>query len=157
MILGANPWLILGALSLSAVTFIGGMSVGKQLERTSWLERDQEYQEQLNQENKRSQEVAKIYSLSLQQSQDQSANLRRKLNEQQLKLDHCIPGGGVRFTPAFTGLYNEALQTSTRDTKQSISEAAGTDSIELLSTHIENGRRHKDCRNQLNALIDILE
>ena len=157
MVMGTNPWLLIGALSAILASFIGGISVGTKMERTSWLEREQELQAQVQAEEERANQVATIYGESLGKSQDTAFNLRRKLNEQRDQLASCLPGGGVRFTGAFVGLYNEALQGNAADSGEPSGEASGADPVAVLDTHIENGRRHKDCRTQLNALIDILE
>lgn len=152
-----NPWLLLAAVSAILASFIGGMSAGKSLERSDWLEREQELQAQAQAETERANHVAVIYGESLVTSQDTVFKLRRKLNEQREQLASCLPGGGVRFTGAFVGLYNEALQTDAADTGKPAGEAAGTDAATVLDAHIENGRRWKNCRDQLNSIIDILE
>lgn len=152
-----NPWLLLAAVSAILASFIGGLSAGKSLERSDWLEREAQYQQQVQAETNKANEIATIYGLSLNQSNDKAANLRRQLNEQREQLAACLPGGGVRFTPAFAGLYNEALQTDAADTGKPAGEAAGTDAATVLDTHIENGKRWKNCRDQLNSIIDILE
>ena len=157
MIPGLNPWLLIGAASAILVSFIGGISVGTKMERTEWLEREQELQAQVAEETERANQVAAIYGKSLATSQDTAYQLRRKLNEQREQLAACLPGGGVRFSGAFVGLYNEALQTRPSDSSEPAGETSGADPAAVLDTHIENARRHKDCRTQLNALIDILE
>ena len=157
MILGLNPWLLIGAASLTLASFIGGMSVGKKTERMTWLEREEQHRALMEAETERANQVATIYGEYLVTSQDTVFKLRRKLNEQREQLASCLPGGGVRFSGAFVGLYNEALQTDAANPGQPAGEASGADSAAVLDTHIENGRRWKDCRNQLNALIDILE
>ena len=152
-----NPWLLIGAASLILASFIGGISVGTKMERSDWLEREQELQAQAQAETERANQVAGVYGESLVTSQDTAYQLRRKLNEQREQLASCLPGGGVRFTPAFAGLYNEALQGDAANSSEPAGAAAGTDAATVIDTHIENGRRWKNCRNQLNALIDILE
>lgn len=152
-----NPWLLLAAASAILVSFFGGMSAGKSLERADWLEREAEYQQQVRKETERANEVATIYGLSLNQSNDKAANLRRLLNEQREQLASCLPGGGVRFTGDFVRLYNSALQSNAADTGKPAGEATGADAVAVLDTHIENGKRWKNCRDQLNSLIDILE
>lgn len=155
--MGFNSWLLIGALSAILASFIGGISVGTKMERSDWLEREQAYQAQVQAETQRANEVATIYGESLVTSQDTAFNLRRKLNEQRDKLASCLPGGGVRFSGAFVGLYNSALQTDATDSSEPSGEASGADPAAVIDTHIENGRRWKDCRSQLNSLIDILE
>ena len=156
--LGAmNPWLLIGAASLILASFFGGLNAGKTMERATWLEREQELQIAKDAETARANQVAKLYGAALLTSQDTASSLRRKLNDQREQLASCIPGGGVRFTPAFTGLYNDALQTNARHPGESAGAAPGTDAFAVLDTHIENGNRWKACRLQLNALIDILE
>lgn len=152
-----NPWLLIAAASAILASFIGGMSTGKKLERSEWLEREAKYQQQVQAETDRANEVATIYGLSLHQSNDKAANLRRQLNEQREQLASCLPGGGVRFTPAFIRLHDDALQADAANSSEPAGAASGADAAAILDTHIENGRRWKDCRNQLNALIDILE
>jgi hypothetical protein len=152
-----NPWLLIAAVSAILASFFGGVSAGKKMERSDWLEREAQYQQQVQKETDRANEVATIYGLSLNQSNDKAANLRRQLNEQREQLASCLPGGGVRFTPAFAGLYNDALQSNAADSGKPSGEAAGTDAATVLDTHIENGKRWKNCRDQLNSLIDILE
>ena len=157
MVMGINPWLLIGAASLILASFIGGISVGTKMERSEWLEREQELQAQVAAETKRANQVATIYGESLVTSQDTAFKLRRKLNEQRDQLASCLPGGGVRFTGTFVGLYNDALQTDTANPGQPAGEADGASADTVIDAHIENGRRWKDCRSQLNSLIDILE
>lgn len=152
-----NPWLLIGAASAILASFIGGISVGTKMERTEWLEREQAYQAEVQAETDRANQVAVLYGESLSKSQDTAFNLRRKLNEQREQLAACLPGGGVRFTGAFVGLYNEALQGDAANPSQPAGEASGADPAAVIDTNIENGRRWKDCRNKLNALIDILK
>ncbi len=156
MILGLNPWLLIGAASLTLASFIGGMSAGKSLGRSEWLEREAQYKQQVQAETDRANEVATIYDLSLNQSNDKAANLRRQMNEQRKQLASCLPGG-VRFTGDFVRLYDGALQSNAADTGKPAGEATGADAVAVLDTHIENGKRWKNCRDQLNSLIDILE
>ena len=155
--MGFNPWLLIGAASAILASFFGGINVGTKMERTSWLEREQELQAQVQAETKRANQVAVIYGEALVTSQDTALRLRKQFNEQREQLSSCLPGGGVRFTPAFVGLYNEALQTDAANPGQPAGEASGADPAAVIDTHIENGRRWKDCRSQLNSLIDILE
>lgn len=155
--MGLNPWLILGCLVALSASFIGGVSAGKKWERTGWLEREVELQKQVDAETKRANNIALIYGKSLATSQDTAFQLRRKLNEQRDQLASCLPGGGVRFTGAFVGMYNAALQANAANPGQPAGEADGTGADTVLETHIENGRRWTDCRSQLNSLIDILE
>lgn len=152
-----NPWLLIAAASAILASFIGGMSAGKSLERSEWLEREAQYQQQVQAETDRANKVATIYGLSLNQSNDKAANLRRQLNEQREQLASCLPGGGVRFTGDFVRLYDGALQSNAADTGKPVGEATGADAVAVLDTHIENGKRWKNCRDQLNSLIDILE
>jgi len=157
MIPGVNPWLLIGVASAILVSFFGGVTAGKKLERTAWLEREVELQQIADAETERANKIATIYGTSLNEIQDVSHNLRRKLNEQRDQLASCIPGGGVRFTPGFVGLYNDALQTNATNSGKPVGEATGASADTILATHIENGYRWRVCRNQLNALIDILE
>lgn len=152
-----NPWLLIAAVSAILASFIGGLSAGKSLERAYWLEREANYQQQVQKETERVNEVATIYGLSLNQSNDKAANLRRQLNEQREQLASCLPGGGVRFTGDFVRLYNDALQADAANSSEPAGATSGADSAAILDTHIENGKRWKNCRDQLNALIDILE
>jgi len=152
-----NPWLLLGALAAAVAVFFGGVSAGKKMERSTWLQAQIELQAAKDLETARANEIAKLYGTALSTSQDTAFNLRRKLNEQREQLASCLPGGGVRFTRAFAGLYNDALQTNAGHPGQPAGEAAGTDAVTVLDTHVENGLRWKNCRLQLNSLIDILE
>jgi hypothetical protein len=155
--IGVNPWLILGAVSAVLASFGIGAKVGSDMTETKWLKKEAEYQAQVDAESKRANEVAMIYGKSLQTSQDTASRLRRELNNVRNELSTCMPGGGVRFTGDFVRLFNHGLQTSAADTGQSAGETAGADDVTVLETHIENGKRWKQCRDQLNSLIDILE
>jgi len=157
MIPGLNPWLLIGVLLATLASFFGGVTAGKKMERSTWLQAQIELQAAKDAETRRANQVAKAYGTALSTSQDTAFNLRRKLNEQREQLASCLPGGGVRFTPTFAGLYNDALQTDARHSGQPVGEAAGTDAATVLDTHTENGLRWKNCRLQLNSLIDILE
>lgn len=159
MIPGLNPWLLLGALSAILVSFTGGVSVGKDLERADWLERDRQQQELVDQETARAGEIAKAYGTALNEANDKAVILRRRLNEQRDKLAACDGAGGVRFTGAFVRLHDDALQSRGGDSSESVGETAGAGvtAERVVDVGIENGRRWKACRDQLNALIDILE
>lgn len=159
MIPGVNPWLLLGALSVILVSFTGGVSVGKDLERAEWLERDNQLQQEVKAETERGNKIALIYGTSLSTSQDTAFQLRRKLNEQRDNLAACLPDGGVRFTSAFVRLHDSALQTNAGNSVTPAGEAdgAGVTAERVADVGIENGQRWKACRLQLNALIDILE
>lgn len=154
-----NPWLLLGALLAALALFGSGISVGKDLERAEWLERDRQHQEAMAAETKRADQIAMAYGTALNEANDKASTLRRKLDEQRDQLAACLPGGGVRFTGAFVRLHDEALQSGGGDSAQPAGPAAGAGvaADRVLDTQIENGRRWKACRDQLNALIDILE
>ncbi len=154
--LGVNPWLLTGAALTILVSFFGGLNAGMKIEKASWLEMEQKYQSELQLENQKANQIALVFGESLQTSQDKVIQLQRKLNEQKSKLASCDSNGGIKLTPTFTGLYNEALQSNAGDPSQSADTPTGTDLVRVSEVHIENGKRWKDCRNQLNSLIDIL-
>jgi hypothetical protein len=151
-----NPWLLLGAATAVLAACGSGIVVGKKLERTAWLEREAAYQQQVQAETDRANEVAQAYGLALNQSNDKAAQLRRKIHEQRDQLASCTSAGGVRLTPDFVGLYDAALQTNPANPGEPAGETGGADPVELLAVQVENGQRWKSCRDQLNALIDIL-
>lgn len=154
-----NPWLLLGALLAALALFGSGISVGKDLERAEWLDREQQNQAMVDAETARANQIAMTYGAALNTANDTAATLRRKLNEQRDQLATCLPGGGVRFTGAFVRLHDDALQSGGGNPDQPAGSPAGTGvaADRILDTQIENGRRWKACRDQLNALIDILE
>jgi hypothetical protein len=141
------------------VLFGSGISVGKDLERAEWLERDQRQSKLVEAETERAAVVAQAYGTALNDANDKATTLRRKLDEQHNQLANCLPGGGVRFTPAFASLHDAALQSASRDSAEPTGAPAGAGvaADRVLDTQIENGRRWRACRDQLNALIDILE
>lgn len=157
MIPGLNPWLLIGALLATLASFIGGVSVGKDLERADWLERDRQLQAQVDAETERANQIALIYGTSLSTSQDTAYQLRRKLNEQRDQLASCLPGGGVRLSGGFVSLFNDALQADAGNPGEPAGASDGASPAEVADISIENGHRWKACRLQLNALIDILE
>lgn len=152
-----NRWLLAGALLAILVSFTGGVAAGKSMERTTWLEEEREYAQLIQEESTRANQVAEIYGMSLASSQDTVFHLRRKLNEQKEQLASCVPGGGMRLTPVFVGLYDEALQASPTDTSKPADSSTGASAAEVLDIQIENGRRWKQCRDQLNALIEVVK
>ena len=153
-----NPWLLLGALLAALALFGSGISVGKDLERAEWLEREQQNQAMVDAETARANQIAMTYGAALNTANDKASTLRRKLDEQRDQLATCLPGGGVRFTGAFVRMHDDALQSGGRNPDQPAGSPAGTGvaADRILDTQIENGRRWKACRDQLNALIDIL-
>lgn len=157
MPLGLNPWLLLGVLLAALALFTGGVSAGKSLERSEWLDREVVHQEAVAKETERANQVAMIYGTALGKSQDTAFNLRRKLDENRKQLAACDSTGAVRLSPAFVGMFNDALQSRAPDPGQPAGEADGASADTVLDVSIENGRRCKACRDQLNALIDILE
>lgn len=154
-----NPWLLLGALSAILVSFIGGVSVGKDLERAEWLERDRQHQAATEAETARANEIAVMYGTALNSANDVATALRRKMNEQRAHLSECQPSGDVVLNDTFVRVYNAALQSGSGDAGEpaGASGGAGTTPDRVLDTHIENGRRWRACRDQLNAVIDAYE
>lgn len=153
-----NPWLLLGALLVILASFGTGAKVGANWNEGKHLAAMAEQQKLTDAETARANKVAMIYGESLLISQDTASKLRRDLNNARGKLATCTPDGGVRFTPAFVGLRNDALQADAGDPGKPADPAAGTGvtADDLAEQDIENGRRWKACRSQLNALIDIL-
>jgi hypothetical protein len=155
--MGLNPWLLLGVLTAGLVLFGSGVKVGSDMNEAKHMAALEAHREQVAAETARANKTATIYGQSLMASQDTAYQLRRKLNEQREQLATCLPGGGVRFTPAFVGLYNDALQTNAGNPSQPTGQADGASAFDVAETQIENGRRWYACRSQLNSLIDILE
>ena len=127
------------------------------MERADWTDRALKLKKEAEAETERANEIATIYGLSLSKSQDLAYQLRRKTNEQRDKLASCDVRGAVHLNPGFVRLYNDALQTGPTDPNQLVSEAGGASASDVAEVHIENGRRWKDCRLQLNAIIDVME
>lgn len=101
--------------------------------------------------------IAISYGQELNVSQEKATELRRTLNESRKKLSTCADGS-ARLTADFVRLRDAAMQADSKNSGQSSSQAdgPGIDPAELVEIDIENGRRWKACRVQLNALIDIL-
>ena len=154
-----NPWLLLGALLVILASFGTGAKVGANWNEGKHLAELAEQQKLTDAETARANQVATIYGQSLLTSQDTASKLRRDLNNARGKLATYTPDGGVRFTPAFVGLRNDALQTDAADPGKPAdpSAGAGVTADDIAEQDIENGRRWKACRSQLNALIDILK
>ena len=160
MIPVVNPWMLLGAVSIALALFGSGVKVGADLAAAKYLKARQALQDKADQEEKRANQVAAIYGQSLLTSQDTAFELRRRLNETKSNLARCNQAdGGVRFTGAFVGLRNDALQSGAGNSIKPTDPptGAGITADQLIEQDIENGRRWKACRLQLNALIDILE
>lgn len=153
-----NPWLLLGALLAILASFGAGMNVGTRMAEANHSEALVEQQKLTDQETARANQIALIYGESLNTSQDVAVKLRKELNNARGKLTSCSPGNVVRFTGDFVRLHNDALQAGPADTSKPVDSptGAGVTADELIDTGIENGRRWKGCRDQLNALIDIL-
>ena len=152
-----NPWLLLAALLAILGSFIGGLSAGKDIERSAWLEREMQHQKTVDQETSRANGVAILYGNALNESQETAAKLRRQLNESRKNLSDCS-SGNARLNAEFVRLRDEAMQSASADSGKpsGAADGAGIDPADLLEIDIENGRRWKSCRQQLNALIDIL-
>ena len=153
-----NPWLLLGAVFAALALFGAGVNVGADLNEGKHLAAADAQKKLTDAETARANQVATIYGQSLLTSQDTASKLRRDLNNARGKLATYTPDGGVRFTPAFVGLRNDALQTDAADPGKPAdpSAGAGVTADDIAEQDIENGRRWKACRSQLNALIDIL-
>lgn len=158
MIGALNPWVLLGAVLAALALFGAGVNVGVDLNEGKHLAALAEQQKLTDAETERANQVAAIYGESLLTSQDTASKLRRELNNVRGKLTVCDSAGGVRFTPEFVGLRDAAMQTDAGHPGKSADPAAGAGATadELIENDIENGRRWKACRSQLNALIDVL-
>ena len=60
MVMGINPWLLIGAASLILASFFGGLSAGAKMERAIWLEQQQELRALADKETARANEIATI-------------------------------------------------------------------------------------------------
>ena len=158
MIGALNPWLLLGGVLVILASFGTGVKTGIDWNEGKHLAAMAEQQKLIDKETERANQVATIYGESLLTSQDTASKLRRDLNNVRGKLTVCDSAGGVRFTPEFVGLRDAAMQTDAGHSGKSADPAAGAGATadELLENDIENGRRWKACRSQLNALIDVL-
>ncbi|MFM7010856.1 MAG: hypothetical protein ACKO0Z_16290 [Betaproteobacteria bacterium] len=152
-----NPWLLLAALLAILGSFIGGLSAGKDIERSAWMEREMLHQKTVDQETSRANGVAILYGNALNESQETATKLRRQLNESRKILSDCS-SGNARLNAEFVRLRDAAMQSAAADPGKpaSATNGAGIDPADLIDIDIENGRRWKACRGQLNALIDIL-
>lgn len=152
-----NPWLLVGALSAILASFFGGLSAGKDIERSNWLERESQHAKQVEKETDLANSIAIAYGQELNSSQEKATKLRRDLNESRKKLSTCADGS-ARLTDDFVRLRDAAMQADSKNSGQPSSQAdgAGIDPAEIVEIDIENGRRWKACRGQLNSLIDIL-
>lgn len=153
-----NPWLLLGAVLVVLSSFGAGLKAGATWNEGKHLAALAEQQKLTDAETARANKVATIYGESLLTSQDTVSKLRKELSNARGKLATCTPDGGVRFTAAFVGLRNSALQAAATDTGKPADPPAGAGATpdDILDQDIENGRRWKACRLQLNALIDAL-
>ena len=116
-------------------------------------------------EQKRLQKVAQTYAMEYektrQEADNTAANLRKQLNEKRNQLAHC-DGRYMRLNADYVRLYNAALQAKPRDSAESAGAAtgaadAGVTPEQTLEVAIENGKRWKSCRDQLNALIEVVK
>lgn len=153
-----NPWSLLAGVLLILASFGTGVKVGVKWNEGEHLAAMAEQQKLTDAETERANQVAMIYGESLLTSQDTASKLRKELNDVRGKLTVCDGAGGVRFTPEFVGLRDAAMQADGKNTAKLAYSPAGASvtADELVENDIENGRRWKACRTQLNALIDIL-
>lgn len=152
-----NPWLLVAALSTAIALFGGGVKVGIEMEKASQLEAIQDAQE----EAKRLREAAAIYAIhyeeSRQTSLDTASQLRIQTNEYRGKLASC-DGRFALLNSDYVRLRNESMQSSVPGGRQPADASTGTFTPEeVLENDIENGRRWRQCRDQLNALIAVVK
>ena len=149
-------WLVV-CLVLVVAAFGSGIKVGSDLEYAKQAREMERYREALQEQTKKANNVAMDFEKSLLASQDTASKLRKELSNAKAKFVTCSKADGVRFTGDYIRLHNDALQTSAADPGESDGASAGASIASVLDTQIENGRRWKSCRDQLNALIDVLE
>lgn len=155
-----NPGLILVALTVLAGAGTFGYRLGADSIKADLYvvqqERDAaaaEHQTQIN-------AVAATYGQAYLAADDKAHQLRSQLDAHRNNLADCS-GRFALLNSQFVRLRNEALQlrTQTSGPAEPPDPAAGTGSVspeEVLANDIENGRRWKHCRDQLNALIEVV-
>lgn len=156
-----NPWVILAGLLALAGAGTFGYSMGVDSVQADLYEAQQardadaaEHQTQIN-------AVATAYGKAYLDADDAAHTLRREVNENRNQLADCS-GRFALLNSQFVRLRNDALQlrTKARDPAEPADPTAGTGSVtpeEVLENDIENGRRWKHCRDQLNALIEVVK
>ena len=152
-----NPWLIIVALgALIAATGIG-YRLGGDSARASLYEEIKSQQDEAEKLRAAAVTYATHYETQRQASLDTASQLRRRINEHRNQLANC-DGRFVLLNAQFMRLRNEAMQPAARDSDEPSGTTAGTVTPEeLLENDIENGQRWKQCRDQLNALIEALK
>ena len=154
---GLNAWLLVGALLVTAASYFMGLSDGIDQEQGKQAIAQARLQSLIDAQNERAQVIATTYAESIQTSSDTALKLRRELDGTKKNLVTC-DAGRAWLSAEFVRLHDAALQAVPNDTGKSTGEAAGAVAPEvLLDTEIENGKRWRNCRDQLNAIIDILE
>ena len=91
-----------------------------------------------------------------QESEDNAVTLRRKLNGYKGQLSNCSAGVKPPLTGVFVGMYNDAVLS--RDTYRPgpADASTGADPADVIDNAIENGKRWKQCRDQLTRLINAV-
>jgi hypothetical protein len=154
---GLNPWVILcGVLALVGATGIGYKAGSDSVKAQLYLQ-----QEAAEAEKKQLQKAANTYAMQYEQTRQDAEttahNLRRELNAKRNQLASC-DGRFALLNAEFVRLRNAALQAKGGDSPEPADAAAGTVTPEeLIEFEIENGKRWKQCRDQLTALIEVVK
>ena len=154
---GVNQWLLVGFLL--ALVSVGGIGykVGSDSVKADLYAQAQAAEV----EQKRLQKAANTYALEYektrQEADNTAANLRKQLNEKRNQLASC-DGKFALLNAEFVRLRNAALQARASNPAEPAGAATGTVTPEdVIDNDIENGRRWKVCRDQLNALIEVVK
>jgi hypothetical protein len=152
-----NPWLLVGLLiALTAAT-----GTGYKLGSDSVKAQLYAQQEAAEADRKQLQKAANTYAFQYEQTRQDAEttahNLRRELNAKRNQLASC-DGRFALLNAEFIRLRNAALQAKGGDTAEPADAATGTVTPEeLIEFEIENGKRWKQCRDQLTALIEVVK
>lgn len=155
---GLNPWLIVAFLLALATAGGSGFKLGMDHVRAQELAQLQEAQKAADEKQEVINGYAKSYEVLKQNSDEAAANLRRQLNEQRGQLSACS-GNFALLNARYVRLHNAALQAASANSDQPANASTGAGFVtadDVIDNAIENGKRWKQCRTQLNALIEVV-
>lgn len=152
-----NPWLIVALLLALGSAGGFGFKLGSDSVKAQLYAQQKAMEAERDQLQKAANTYAMQYEQTRQDAETTAHNLRRQLNEKRNQLASC-DGRIALLNGEFIRLRNAALQAKPSDSTEPAGAAPGTVTPEeLIELEIENGKRWKQCRDQLTALIEVVK
>lgn len=153
-----NPWVILGVIATLATSCTTGYVAGRKHEVNKWkAEQAEQLQAQIREREAYLANIAEMVK-RYNEKKEKTRVIYREISNQV----GDATSGGVCFSQPAVSLWNNALtgkdllpSTSGR-TNDSSSGSSATDT-EALNNAVVNFEQYKQCRDQLNAIIDWKE